>query len=95
VISTHVLDTEQGRPLGGVRVELYRGDELLASGETGADGRLELGEISEPGDHRLVFHPVSSPFFKRVEIEVSIDDTGPLHLPMLLAPYSCTTYRGS
>ena len=95
MISTHVLDTEQGRPAQGVRVELYRGDELVGSGETDADGRLELGEIAEPGDHRLVFHPVSSPFFKRVEIEVSIDDTGPLHVPLLLAPYSCTTYRGS
>jgi 5-hydroxyisourate hydrolase len=95
VISTHVLDTEQGRPAAGVRVELYRGDELVGSGETDANGRLDIGEISESGDYRLVFHPVSSSFFKRVEIEVSIDDTGPLHLPMLLAPYSCTTYRGS
>jgi 5-hydroxyisourate hydrolase len=95
VISTHVLDTEQGRPAEGVRVELYRGDELVGSGETDADGRLELGEISGAGDYRLVFHPVSSPFFKRVEIEVSLDDTGHVHLPLLLAPYSCTTYRGS
>ena len=95
MISTHVLDTEQGRPAAGVRVELYRGDELVGSGETDADGRLHLGEISEAGDYRLVFHPVSSPFFKRVEIEVSIGDTGPLHVPLLLSPYSCTTYRGS
>jgi len=95
VISTHVLDTEQGRPAVGVSVELYRGDELVGSGETDADGRLQLGEISGPGDYRLVFHPVSSPFFRRIEIEVSIDDTGPLHVPLLLAPYSCTTYRGS
>jgi 5-hydroxyisourate hydrolase len=95
VISTHVLDTEQGRPAAGVTVELYRGDELVGSGETDTDGRLELGEISDPGDYRLVFHPVSSPFFKRVEVEISIDDTGPLHVPLLLAPYSCTSYRGS
>jgi 5-hydroxyisourate hydrolase len=95
VISTHVLDTEHGRPAEGVKVELYRGDELVGSGLTDADGRLELGEISEAGDHRLVFHPVSSPFFKRVELEVSIDDTGPVHVPLLLASYSCTTYRGS
>jgi 5-hydroxyisourate hydrolase len=95
VISTHVLDTEQGRPAEGVKVELFRGDELVGSGETNADGRLELAEISEPGNHRLVFHPVSSPFFQRIEIEVSLDGTGPLHVPLLLAPYSCTTYRGS
>jgi 5-hydroxyisourate hydrolase len=95
VISTHVLDTEQGRPAEGVKVELYRGDELVGSGETDADGRLELGEVFEPGNHRIIFHPVSSPFFQRIEIEVSIEGTGPLHVPLLLAPYSCTTYRGS
>jgi 5-hydroxyisourate hydrolase len=95
VISTHVLDTEQGRPAQGVRVELYRDDELVSSGQTDADGRLELGEISAAGDYRLVFHPRSSPFFKRIEIEVSMDDAENLHLPLLLAPYSCTTYRGS
>jgi 5-hydroxyisourate hydrolase len=95
VISTHVLDTEQGRPAQGVRVELYRGDELVGSGETDANGRLELGEIAERGDHRLVFHPVSSPFFRKIEIEVSVDDGRDYHVPLLLAPYSCTTYRGS
>jgi 5-hydroxyisourate hydrolase len=95
VISTHVLDTEQGRPAEGVRVELYRGDELVGSGETDADGRLELGEISEPGDHRLVFFPASSPFFQKIEIEVALDDARNYHLPLLLAPYSCTTYHGS
>jgi 5-hydroxyisourate hydrolase len=96
VISTHVLDTERGRPAVGVRVELYRGDELLAAKETDADGRIgQLGEDLQPGDYRLVFLPVSSPFFKRIEIEVAIDDAGHTHVPLLLSPYSCTTYRGS
>jgi 5-hydroxyisourate hydrolase len=96
VISTHVLDTEQGRPAQGVRVELYRDDELLAAKETDADGRIrELGEIPDPGVYRLVFLPVSSPFFQRIAIDVSIDDTGNLHVPLLLSPYSCTSYRGS
>jgi 5-hydroxyisourate hydrolase len=96
VISTHVLDTERGRPAEGVRVELYRGDELIGSGETDSDGRIkELGEVPGSGTYRLVFHPVSSPFFRRVELEISIEDTGPVHVPLLLAPYSCTTYRGS
>ena len=30
-ISTHVLDTERGQPAAGVRVELWRGDELVGS----------------------------------------------------------------
>ncbi len=96
MISTHVLDTELGKPAPGVRVELYRGDELIGSGETGADGRIaKLAEVEEPGTYRLVFHPVSSPFFRRIEIDVSIDETGSLHVPLLISPYSCTTYRGS
>ena len=96
MISTHVLDTELGRPAAGVHVELYRGDELVGSGETDADGRIaELAPDLEPGTYRLVFHPVSSPFFRRIEFEVSIDDRGSLHVPLLISPYSCTSYRGS
>jgi 5-hydroxyisourate hydrolase len=96
VISTHVLDTERGRPAAGVRVELYRGDELLAAKETDADGRIaDLGGDLDPDRYRLVFLPESSPFFKRIEIEVALDDSGHFHVPLLLSPYSCTTYRGS
>ena len=38
-LSTHVLDTERGRPGSGVKVELRRGDEVVASSETDGDGR--------------------------------------------------------
>ena len=93
MISTHVLDTEGGRPAAGVRVELYRGDELVATGETDSDGRIrELAE-TEPGDYRLVFHP-PSPFFRRVEVELALGG-GHHHVPLLLSPYSCVIYRGS
>jgi 5-hydroxyisourate hydrolase len=96
VISTHVLDTERGRPAAGVRVELYRGEELLAAKETDADGRVgELAGSLEAGTYRLVFLPVSSPFFKRIEVEVALDEIGHFHVPLLLSSYSCTTYRGS
>ncbi len=93
MISTHVLDTANGRPAAGVRVELYRGDELVASGETDADGRIrELADV-EPGTYRLVFHP-PSPFFRRVELELALEDRD-YHVPLLVSPYACTTYRGS
>jgi 5-hydroxyisourate hydrolase len=96
VISTHVLDTERGRPAQGVRVELDRGDELVAAKETDADGRIPdfAGEL-EPGTYRLVFLPVTSPFFKRIEVEVALDAPGNVHVPLLISPYACTTYRGS
>jgi 5-hydroxyisourate hydrolase len=96
VISTHVLDTERGRPAAGVRVELYRGDELLAAEDTDSDGRIpDLGGEVEAGPYRLVFLPVSSPFFRRIEVEVSLPDTAHVHVPLLLSPYGCTIYRGS
>jgi 5-hydroxyisourate hydrolase len=92
-ISTHVLDTERGRPAAGVRVELYRGEELVGSGETDEDGRIrDLGE-GGPGSYRLVFHP-SSPFFRRVELEVELGE-GHYHVPLLVSSYACATYRGS
>jgi 5-hydroxyisourate hydrolase len=93
MISTHVLDTATGRPAAGVRVELYRGDELVASAETDADGRIsELADV-EPGTYRLVFHP-PSPFFRRVELELELGG-GDYHVPLLVSPYACATYRGS
>jgi 5-hydroxyisourate hydrolase len=92
-LSTHVLDTAAGRPAEGVRVELYRDAELLAAAETDADGRIgQLAEVA-PGAYRLVFHPPSS-FFRRVELEVELAE-GHHHVPLLVSPYSCTTYRGS
>ena len=40
-VSTHVLDTERGRPAAGVRVELYDADGPLAGeGVTDGDGRI-------------------------------------------------------
>jgi 5-hydroxyisourate hydrolase len=93
MISTHVLDTANGRPAAGVRVELFRGDELVASAETDGDGRIrELADV-EAGTYRLVFHP-PSPFFTRVELELELGD-GNHHVPLLVSPYSCATYRGS
>ena len=93
MLSTHVLDTASGRPATGVRVELYRGDELVGSGETGDDGRIRSLAETEAGAYRLVFHP-PSPFFTRVELELELGD-GDHHVPLLLSPYGLATYRGS
>ncbi len=93
-LSTHVLDTEQGRPAAGVRVELYRTDGTLAGeGITDDDGRIADLADTDPGTYRLVFHP-PSPFFRRVELELELDD-GHHHVPLLVSSYLCATYRGS
>jgi 5-hydroxyisourate hydrolase len=92
-LSTHVLDTGAGRPAEGVRVELYAGGSLVAEAATDGDGRIaRLAEV-EPGSYRLVFHP-PSPFFRRVELEVELTE-GHYHVPLLVSPYSCASYRGS
>src|SRR6266511_1895414 len=93
-LSTHVLDTGLGRPACGVEVELWREGERVASGSTDADGRIhELASGLEPGSYRIVFRP-PSPFFTRVELEVSLEE-GHYHIPLLVSPFSCASYRGS
>jgi 5-hydroxyisourate hydrolase len=94
VISTHVLDTERGAPGRGVRVQLFRGEELLAERATDDDGRIrDLAEV-DAGTYRLVFHP-PSPFFRRIELEIEIEGDRDYHVPLLLSSYQCTIYRGS
>ena len=93
-ISTHVLDTGAGKPAVGVRVELLQNHEVLASADTDGDGRVrELASGLEPGSYALVFWP-PSPFFRRVELEVELTD-GHHHVPLLVSPYGCASYRGS
>jgi len=92
-LSTHVLDTGAGRPAADVAVSLHHGDVTVAEARTDADGRARLADGLEPGVYRLVFHP-PSPFFRRVELVVELGD-GHHHVPLLVSPYSCTSYRGS
>jgi 5-hydroxyisourate hydrolase len=93
-ISTHVLDTERGRPAAGVQIELYSAEgTLVGKGTTDDDGRIrDLGD-GAPGAYRIVFHP-PSPFFKRVELEVELGE-GHYHVPLLISSYGCASYRGS
>jgi 5-hydroxyisourate hydrolase len=93
-VSTHVLDTGRGEPARGVRVELVLDGARVASGETDADGRIpHLAGGLEPGSYSLVFHP-PSPFFTRVELQIELSE-GHYHVPLLVSPYGCASYRGS
>jgi 5-hydroxyisourate hydrolase len=93
-LSTHVLDTERGRPAAGVRVELFDAEGTLRGhGATDEDGRIASLGDGGPGTYRLVFHP-PSPFFKRVELELELGD-GHHHVPLLISSYACASYRGS
>ena len=59
-VSTHILDTEVGEPVGGVKVALYQGGELISLQETDADGRVaNLFERDfRPGEYRLICAPL-------------------------------------
>lgn len=105
-ISTHVLDTERGVPASGVRVALYRLD--VADGKpirvtqalTDGDGRVRdlLERPLQAGEYRLEFDlgADDDAFFTKLSVDVRVTDTSrSYHVPLLLAPYSMTTYRGS
>lgn len=110
-ISTHVLDTELGRPAAGVHVSLYKlGEDArpirLTQALTDADGRVRdlLERPMSPGDYRLEFvisgrttpEADDDRFFRKVAVDLRIEDvTRSYHVPLLVAPYSMTIYRGS
>jgi 5-hydroxyisourate hydrolase len=77
----------------GIPVDLMRDGAVVASAETDADGRARLAEDLEPGPYVLAFTP-PSPFFRRVELTVELED-GHYHVPLLVSPYGCASYRGS
>ena len=104
-ISTHVLDTERGLPAADIRVTLFRLDVpnapiRMTQALTDGDGRVRdlLERPLVAGDYRLEFDigREDDAFFRRVAVDLRIMDTArSYHVPLLLSPYSMTTYRGS
>lgn len=109
MISTHVLDTSSGEPATGVTVRLFHIDgderELLATGETDADGRISpiFGGELEPATYVLLFSAGAyfrsagvKTFFDEIPIRFVVEQGArKYHIPLLLAPYAYSTYRGS
>ena len=94
----------------GIAVTLYRladdGRPLrLTQALTDADGRVRdlLERPLVVGQYRLEFDLAPDPdaarsdgLFRRISLDLRIDDVArSYHVPLLLAPYSLTTYRGS
>jgi 5-hydroxyisourate hydrolase len=107
-LTTHVLDTANGRPGAGIAVELYRLENevgtLVAKATTNRDGRTQAplleGKEFRTGTYQLVFHIgayfKSQGFLDVVPIRFEIADAaGHYHVPLLCSPWSYTTYRGS
>ena len=106
-VTTHVLDSSAGEPAAGVGVvlEFHADGEQLGTAETDADGRVpSLGpDRLEPGDYRLRFDigtyfagRKQETFYPEVVVAFTIADPDEhYHVPLLLSPYSYSTYRGS
>lgn len=114
-LTTHVLDTANGKPAAGMAIRLYRIEagrpNLLKSVRTNADGRVDggllEGEALTAGKFRLEFDV--APYFKAIDKSLQGEpflDCVPLdfgvadaaahyHVPLLVSPWSYSTYRGS
>jgi len=114
-LSTHVLDTANGKPARGVAIELFAIDgdsrRSVLRTVTNADGRtdapLMAGEGFRPGRYELVFEVgayfkalgtamADPPFLDVIPIRFTIaEPDGHYHVPLLVSPWSYSTYRGS
>lgn len=110
-ISTHVLDVTRGEPAAGVSVSVWRlegGQRTPPQGtrETDADGRI--GDLVDgplaAGIYRLTFDVAGyfkkkgdeATFLSRVTLDFEVTDANRrYHIPLLVSPFSCASYRGS
>ncbi len=107
-LTTHVLDTMRGRPAAEMQIELWSiaGDasKLLKTVRTDSDGRTEAPLLSGSeligGTYELVFfvgdYFGERKFLDRVPVRFIISDPmAKYHVPLLVSPWSYSTYRGS
>ena len=110
-LTTHVLDTAGGKPAANVRVELLRCAEKrvhVTTAVTNEDGRTDspLIERGAAGLYELVFHVGACfasagyvlqdpPFLDEVVLRVGLAGGVHYHVPLLVSPWSYSTYRGS
>jgi 5-hydroxyisourate hydrolase len=114
-LTTHVLDTANGRPGAGIKVELFAlagaTRRALKTTITNDDGRCDQplleGDALVAGEYELVFGAgdyfasigtkVPEPrFVDRVVLRFGVADASAhYHVPLLVSPWSYSTYRGS
>ena len=110
-ITTHILDTSQGKPAANVKVRLEFLDhgewKRVGGGTTNEDGRVaDLVNDDFPltaGHYRIEFvvpdyfkAQGTESFYPYVKIVFSVKDTDShYHVPLLLNPFGYSTYRGS
>ena len=82
------------------------GQEPVSQGtrETDADGRIAAlgGTALTAGMYRLSFEvgayykkKALTPFLDRVTLDFQVTETRNYHIPLLMSPFACSSYRGS
>lgn len=109
-ITTHILDTSRGKPAWGVTVYFYVkvGPEWIqiAKAITNSEGRipnlLNNDQKLPLGTYKLTFDVIhyfntldTECFYPIVEIIFSLKTPDHYHIPLLITPFSYTTYRSS
>jgi 5-hydroxyisourate hydrolase len=102
MITTHVLDTAQGKPAVGVAVTLSVKEASawreIGQGKTDLDGRLRTltpGWVAA-GTYRLLFDTAArSTFYPEVSVVFQVEAGVSYHVPLLISPFGYSTYRGS
>ena len=113
-LTTHVLDTANGIPAQGIKVELFKitNERLhIKTVITNNDGRIDSplleGDLFEQGVWELVFHVAEyfedkmadkkTPphFLDVIPLRFGINSDTHYHVPLLVSPWSYSTYRGS
>ena len=110
-LTTHALDTYSGKPAKGMKVDIYfisEKKEKIKSIILNNDGRPDevLIEPTKIGNYELVFHV--GEYFKKIielqnpnflnEVSIKFGISNPkekYHVPLLVSPWSYSTYRGS
>ncbi len=104
-LSCHILDTANGKPATDIRVQLFRLNDqtCLAEATTDQDGRAKFTNITlEKQGYTLRFlvapycdAQFGSAFFPLIDVNFNVCDEGNYHIPLLLSPFSYSSYRGS
>ena len=109
-LSTHVLDTANGKPAAGLKITLHRlapNPTAIGVFETNADGRVTEPLLNPEqaiyGSYEITFHAgdylraqgMTDGFLDIVPIRFRMSEASHYHVPLLLSPFSYATYRGS
>jgi 5-hydroxyisourate hydrolase len=108
-LSTHILDTWSGKPAQGVEVLLEKQDSPVSWSKIGqlvTDKNGRIGNFLEGTEHAGVYRlsffirpyfvkKGADPIYPFIPVVFEIKKGEHYHIPIVVTPYSYSTYRGS